>query len=83
MKAIRFVVFGYEVWSLEFGSVDDELDVSREDVEKMVDQIKGKKEVGGGQSLETERDHNAPPYPGSPMKEEYWRDDPFGFSKGL
>lgn len=84
---IRLRLFGREIycfeatWDQEPAEDDDDLPITKDDVEKMVDQIKGKKDIGGGQSLECDRDTNAPAYPGSPMEYEDWKDAPFGFRK--
>jgi hypothetical protein len=67
----------------EFGREgdDSEIELSREDVEQMVDQIqtvRGK--ISGGQSLEADRDLN-PLIPGTEKDYDSWADRPFGFGR--
>lgn len=87
MKRFRFTVLGREVFCLEVEQddvveIDDEdLAITKDDVEKMVDQIDSdRKKIGGGQTIETDRDLN-PLIPGLEKDYDSWADRPFGFSR--
>jgi hypothetical protein len=81
MKVLRFTLLGHEIWALELFDEkgEEDLSLTKGDVEKMVEEIRGKR-VGGGQLLETERDHN-PIIPGTEKDYDSWVDRPFGFNK--